>query len=409
LLLVTERAEREISRDRLVEDDVAALHRARVLGRLGELGCRRGTLDESEPTLRPGDQALAELGDRGVVPLLVAGVGRAVELARRQARDGGALQQPAQAKLAVLRVLQTTLSSRQSAARRLLGVGSRSASLLSDTGIARPQASRPFHAAGMMMRLALENAELNVALRESRRELVDARARITRVSDQARRTLERDLHDGAQQRLTAIAIRLGLAQDRVLDQDLARQLESIRADLELAADELQDLARGIYPALLSDRGLADAVRSLAIRAPLPVSVIDEGIGRWSAEVEAAVYFCTLEAVQNAIKHAGGDARVTVVLRRGPSGDVQFEVTDDGVGITMPIRPAGVGLISMRDRIGAVGGELDIISARGRGTSVRGTVPDDRHRQAQAVPVRLPDGGRGSSARPHRPRRDRALM
>jgi signal transduction histidine kinase len=252
------------------------------------------------------------------------------------------------------------------------------------------------------MRLALENAELKVALRQSRRELVDAHARITRASDEGRRQLERDLHDGAQQRLTAIAIKLGLAQEAALDQDLARQLESISADLEVAIDELRDLACGIYPAVLSDHGLVAAVRALAIRAPMPVGVIDEGIGRRSAPVEVAVYFCTLEAVQNAIKHAGGDATVTVILGRGPSGDVQFEVTDDGVGMTLPTRPAGMGLISMRDRIGAVGGELEILSAPGRGTSVRGTVPDDRHRDTPAASVRP----RTPSAAPHRGLGDR---
>jgi signal transduction histidine kinase len=133
----------------------------------------------------------------------------------------------------------------------------------------------------MVMRLALENAELNLALRQSRRELVDARARITEASDEARRKLERDLHDGAQQRLTAIAIKLGLAQEQALDPDLARQLASISADLEIAVDELGDLARGIYPTVLSDHGLAAAVRALAIRAPIPVGLIDQGIGRWS--------------------------------------------------------------------------------------------------------------------------------
>jgi signal transduction histidine kinase len=224
--------------------------------------------------------------------------------------------------------------------------------------------------------LALENAELKAALRESRRELVDARARIIRASDRARRSLERDLHDGAQQRLTAIQIGLRIAQESVLDEDLAGQLESIIADAELAVDELRALARGIYPAVLRDHGLGAAVRSLAISGPTPVGVVDKGIGRYSAVVEAAVYFCVSEAVQNAIKHAGPDARVIVVLGRGPRGGIRFEVTDDGAGMNPPIRSGGIGLISMRDRIGAVSGELEIISAPGRGTSVRGTVPDD---------------------------------
>ena len=254
--------------------------------------------------------------------------------------------------------------------------------------------------------LALENAELKAGLRESRRELVDARARIIRASDRARRKLERDLHDGAQQRLTAIQIKLGIAQESVLDEDLASQLESISVDVELAVDELRALARGIYPAVLKDRGLADAVRSLAISAPIPVEVIDNGTGRWSGPVEAAIYFCVSEAVQNAIKHAGPDARVTVVLRRGPREGLRFEVTDDGTGMNMAIRPDGIGLTSMRDRIGAVSGELEIISAPGRGTSVRGTVPDDRHAHTRAMSDRLADRRIVTS---HRDATDRDLV
>jgi signal transduction histidine kinase len=238
--------------------------------------------------------------------------------------------------------------------------------------------------------LARENLELKAALGESRRELVDARARIIRASDRARGKLERDLHDGAQQRLTAILIKLRVAQEFALDEDLTRRLESISVDAELAVDELRALARGIYPAALRDRGLAAAVRSLAIGAPIPVGVIDEGIGRCSALVEAAVYFCVSEAVQNTIKHAGADVRVTVDLRRGPRRGIRFEVTDDGVGMKMPSRSNGIGLISMRDRIGAVSGELEISSAPGRGTSVRGTVPDDRRPQSDETSDCLAD-------------------
>ena len=238
--------------------------------------------------------------------------------------------------------------------------------------------------------LAVENAELKAALGVSRRELVDARARIVRSSDGARRKLERDLHDGAQQRLTAILIKLGVARESARDEDLARRLESISVDVELAIDELRALARGIYPAALRDCGLAGAVRSLATGAPIPVAVIDKGIGRCSALVEAGVYFCVSEAVQNVIKHAGADARVTVVLGRGPRGDLQFEVTDDGVGMNISIRPDGMGLVSMRDRIGAVSGELEIISAPGRGTCVRGTVPDDGRPLPNAMSDRAAD-------------------
>ena len=145
----------------------------------------------------------------------------------------------------------------------------------------------------MVMLLALENAELKAALLESRRELADARARIIGASDRGRRELERDLHDGAQQRLTTIQIKLRTLQESASREDLARQLESISMEVEQAIDELRALAHGMYPAVLRDQGLAAAVRSLAIRAPIPVRVVDQGIGRSSAAVEAAVYFCTL--------------------------------------------------------------------------------------------------------------------
>lgn len=282
-----------------------------------------------------------------------------------------------------------------------------SASHLPNTWALLTPPPEPLEAWAPVMRLAVENAELTAALSESRRDLVNARARITVASDRARRTLERDLHDGAQQRLTAVLIKVGMVQERAVDEGLAGELESISADVRLAIDELRALARGVYPAVLVDQGLADAVRSLALRAPVLTGVIDEGIGRCSPPVEAAVYFCVSEAVQNAIKHAGGGATITVVLRRGPSGDIQFEVSDDGVGMTKPVQAGGIGLMSMRDRIGAVGGELEISSAVGGGASVRGAVPDDRNSQAPVASLCHLDSLRGSSPRPHRPSRDRA--
>jgi hypothetical protein len=141
--LVTERAVRAISYERLVDDDVATVYRARVLVPLSDLRCRRRTLEESGVTLRGADEALAEHGDRGVVPLLVTGVGGAVELARRQARDGGVLQKPAQAKLAVLRPLQTNLSSREREARLFLGVDSRERAVAPWTALGLFAATRP--------------------------------------------------------------------------------------------------------------------------------------------------------------------------------------------------------------------------------------------------------------------------
>ena len=229
-------------------------------------------------------------------------------------------------------------------------------------------------AAGLVLTLAAENARLRAGWEGSRRQLADVRARIMEASDLGRRRLERDLHDGAQQRLTTIHVKLGLAQAATRDPDLASQLEAISQEATRAIDELRALARGIYPAVLRDRGVADALRAAAREAPLPVHVVDEGIGRCPDTVEAAIYFCSREAIENAAKHAGARASVTILLARTHRG-VRFEVADDGVGMQIPTRHDGIGLISMRDRIGAVGGELEIHSRPGRGTIVRGVVPD----------------------------------
>jgi signal transduction histidine kinase len=198
--------------------------------------------------------------------------------------------------------------------------------------------------------------------------------RIVAVGDAERRRIERDLHDGAQRRLMAIQVKLGLAQEHAGDEALAAELEAIREDAAVAVEELRALAHGIYPTVLLERGVADAVRSLRMTAPVPIDLTDSGIGRCPPGVEAAIYFCVLEAVQNTAKHAGRGARVSVTLDRGP-GHVEFTVSDDGVGTEPGAVTTGTGLMGMRDRIAAVGGELEITSQPGEGTSVRGTVPD----------------------------------
>jgi signal transduction histidine kinase len=216
--------------------------------------------------------------------------------------------------------------------------------------------------------MLLENTRLLEELRASR-------ARVAETAERERRRIERDLHDGAQQRLMAIQIKLQVAQERAHEEDLAEQLDAISVDASTAVEELRTLAHGIHPTVLSASGLADAIRSAAMTAPSSIRVVDDGIGRCSAATEAAIYFCSLEAIQNATKHAGGDAQVTVTLSRD-GRRVHFSVTDDGVGIDTQAAGDGVGLVGMRDRIGAVGGELEIISAPGSGTTVQGTVPDD---------------------------------
>ena len=222
-------------------------------------------------------------------------------------------------------------------------------------------------ASSLMM---LENARLVAELHASR-------ARIVETAEQERRRLERDLHDGAQQRLMAIRIRLGLVAASLDDPKLAAQLDAIGTQSEEAIEDLRALAHGIYPPTLRDFGLGSALRTFAMTAPTPaMEVDDEGIGRCSPTVEAAIYFCVTEAVQNATKHAGSHARVTITLGRDERR-VHFAVADDGVGIDNPSSADGDGLTSMRDRIAAVSGELEVTSTPGHGTTVRGSVPLER--------------------------------
>jgi signal transduction histidine kinase len=229
-------------------------------------------------------------------------------------------------------------------------------------------------AEGMVGLLAFENARLVAEHRRLQGELAQARAAIITVGGLVRRRIEQDLHDGAQQRLIGIQIRLELACEREADSELVAELADISAQAELAYDEVRALAHGIYPAPLANRGLAEALRTISSDAPIAVEVIDEGVGRCSPAIAAAVYFCSLEAVQNAIKHAGRAARVRLTLARDRDA-VRFEVADDGVGMDVSSYRPGIGLIGMRDRVRAFGGWLDISSSPGRGTCIRGSVPD----------------------------------
>ena len=206
-------------------------------------------------------------------------------------------------------------------------------------------------------------------------ELHASRARLTEAGDRERRKLERDLHDGAQQRLMAIQIKLRLMEERIGDRELAAQLDAIGDEAAKSVAELRALAHGIYPPALQQFGPVNALRAFARTAQVPIEIVDDGIGRCARPVEAAIYFCAMEAVQNATKHAGSDARVTITLGRDPER-VRFAVADDGVGMDPSAADGdGDGLTSMRDRIGAVSGELEIISTPGRGTTIRATVPD----------------------------------
>ena len=231
--------------------------------------------------------------------------------------------------------------------------------------------------------LALHNVKLDSALQESldavRRqadELRRSRARIVEATDTERRRIERDLHDGAQQHLVALAVGVRLAR-QIADNDPEQaktMLDQIGLDLQEAVQELRNLAHGIYPPLLMDRGLPDALRAAAGRAALPTSVEAEGIGRYPQQVEAAVYFCCLEALQNAGKHAGEGADATVTLKE-VEGALVFEVADTGAGFALESGAHnGHGFVNMSDRVGAFGGSVTVDSAPGKGTRIAGRIP-----------------------------------
>jgi signal transduction histidine kinase len=220
-------------------------------------------------------------------------------------------------------------------------------------------------------------AETALMLLENERlvdELRASRARIVASADEERHRLERDLHDGAQQRIFLLEIKLRRLRDSVADDKLVDKLEELEDDATAALEELRVLAHGIYPTVLVERGVPEALRAFAIDAPIPVDVIDHWVGRCSPTIEAALYFCALEAIQNAAKHAGAGARVTVDLDR--DGDrVDLSIADDGVGFQAEGSFGGLGFVTMRDRIGAVGGELEIASEPGAGVTVHITIPE----------------------------------
>jgi signal transduction histidine kinase len=216
--------------------------------------------------------------------------------------------------------------------------------------------------------LALENAALA-------KELSASRARIFAAGAAERRRIERDLHDGAQNRLVALRVKLSLAADRAAEagaDDLHRTLLALGQEAQEALDGVRTIAHGIYPPLLAMRGLGDALAAEADRAPLPVRIAG-GVPRSTPEAEAAVYYCCLEAIQNAAKHAGPGASVTVCLR--PDGDrIDFAIEDDGAGFDPRAVCAANGLTHVRDRIEAVGGEVMVRAVPGGGTTVSGAAP-----------------------------------
>src|SRR3954470_8193143 len=230
------------------------------------------------------------------------------------------------------------------------------AALVHDAGLAEQRAF--VEAVGGFALVWDENQRLADRVDTSNDELQESRARILAAADNERRRIERDLHDGGQQRLVALRIRLQLAEEMMVKSPAgAREmLQRLARDVDGVLEELRSLAAGVYPAALAAQGLPDAVRAVATESPLPAHVKVTGSERYPDEVEAAVYFCCLEAMQNVAKHAAGSTRIWVVLELG--SDLRFEVRDDGPGFDVETTQRR-GLDNMRDRVAAISGRLEV--------------------------------------------------
>jgi signal transduction histidine kinase len=221
-------------------------------------------------------------------------------------------------------------------------------------------------AAGATTLLAVENGHLEGELRASR-------ARIMEAAMAERRRFERDLHDSAQQRLVALRIHLGLVGDDVARPEDRAQLERLGVEVDEAIDDLRSVARGLYPQRLLEDGVAAALDSATRGGAIPVTIEDVGLRRYTQAVELTIYFCCLEALQNAAKHAGPGASALVRLREGRTA-VYFSVEDDGAGFNPAAVRHAQGLTSLRDRLAAVGGTVRVESAPGQGTRITGRIP-----------------------------------
>jgi signal transduction histidine kinase len=242
------------------------------------------------------------------------------------------------------------------------------------------------HAGVAIAGIALDNQRLVVQFEAAMREVRQSRARIAASAAQERRRIERDLHDGAQQRLVALRIELALAEDLVR-RDLERgvaQLHELGQSVEDALEDLRSLGHGIYPSLLADRGLIDALRSVATHSTVPIEFDVRGVRRYPPELEGAVYFSVLEALQNVLKHAQGAHRIVLSLDGRAQTVLHFSIDDDGAGAHAGTVAPGAGITNMHDRLAAIGGEITVTSTPRVGTVVRGRVP---------TPARGPQPGR----------------
>ncbi len=224
------------------------------------------------------------------------------------------------------------------------------------------------------MGLALRNQLLTERLEGRVEELRESRRRLVAVQDETRRRIERDLHDGAQQQLVALKVKLGLGRAIAEKNGATRTgelLDRLSGQADAAVDAMREFARGVYPPLLEAEGLPAAINAHARRSPIPVSVDSNGIGRYPREIESTVYFCVLEALRNTVQH-GEASQATVTLTRS-NGSLEFLVADDGIGFDRDA-VRGVGLTGMADRLDALAGELVIHTEPGNGTTLTGVVP-----------------------------------
>jgi len=325
----------------------AELFAGRVLRRVVIESLRRPALDELEAMLRE------PLGDPGLRLAF-----RRPERGGWADADGEPIAVPSPASGRVLTEVERD--------------GQAAAAIIHDAQLAEePELLR---AAGAVALLAQENAHLEAAWNGSLRELQDSRRRIVAASEGERRRLERDLHDGAQQRLVSLRINLAMASEQAAaDPAVSARLDELEADLDEAIEELRALAHGIFPSVLADRGLMPALRAVGRRGPRPIAVTGRRIGRYPPEIESAIYYCCLEALQNATKHGGPGAQVAAHLSV-KDGELRLEVRDDGPGFDVAAIRSGDGLRNMQDRLGAVNGQLAITSSPGSGTLISGVVP-----------------------------------
>jgi signal transduction histidine kinase len=274
--------------------------------------------------------------------------------------DGGLPEVPGVTTSALVEHQGTVLGALSIVKRRGESLTPTEANLLNDLA----------HQAGLVLR----NVSLTAELQQRLNELRASRQRLVHAQDEERRRLERNLHDGAQQHLVALKVKLGLALMLLSTKpDTAKAtVIQLKADADEALATLRDLARGIYPPLLADKGLVVALESQARKATVPVTVEAEGVARYAQDVEATVYFCVLEALQNVQKYAGASS--AAVRLRDDAGELTFEVIDDGAGFDAATVKKGAGLTNMMDRVDAIGGSVEVISQPGAGTRVRGDVP-----------------------------------